>query len=434
MYMLESHLSPKQSRVVADVEAAAAHANVTLFLTGGAMRDMFAGQPVRDLDFTVEGNGLKLGRLLAQRSGIKLLNEDEDRRAAELMFPGDVRAAVAMAHQARYGKAGTKPRIQPATIHEDLRGRDFSINSIALSLNRASRGLLLDPNNGLGDLERKEIRAISNYTLYDEPVRLLRMLRLKVRLGFTIEPRTQLQYENAREARIQDQIAPRLLFEELRAMADEPHPADLVQLLDQEGLLGLFHEKLTGPKLPAAGLSKLQKARQLIPYGVDLKIQSLGLFLYLFTEKLTPKENAELISRVHMHKSEAASWQKIEAATRPLERAMKSARLHKPSQVYKTLLEAPGEHVLFLLIRSEHRIVQDRIRNFLQKYLSTAEEITEQDVIAAGGVPGSPKWEKAREEAVAARLDGRTRKPAPPPAPEPVVQARPSPRLAMARR
>ena len=99
--------------------------------------------------------------------------------------------------------------VRPATIHEDLRGRDFTINSIALSLNPASRGLLLDPNNGVGDLERKELRAVSNYTLYDDPIRLLRVLRFKVRLGFNIDERTKMQYDNAREAQLETRIPPR---------------------------------------------------------------------------------------------------------------------------------------------------------------------------------------------------------------------------------
>ena len=97
---------------------------------------------------------------------------------------------------AALGSAARSPHSAKSAFR---RGRDFTINSIALSLNPASRGLLLDPNNGVGDLERRELRAVSNYTLYDDPIRLLRMLRFKVRLGFTIEERTKMQYDNARE-------------------------------------------------------------------------------------------------------------------------------------------------------------------------------------------------------------------------------------------
>src|SRR5579863_4279849 len=101
-----------------------------------------------------------------------------------------------MARHEKPGKPGAKPQVQAATIHEDLRGRDFTVNAIALSLSRASRGLLIDPTNGAGDLERKELRAVSNYTLYDDPSRILRMFRLQVRLGFAIEERTRMQYQN----------------------------------------------------------------------------------------------------------------------------------------------------------------------------------------------------------------------------------------------
>ena len=90
-----------------------------------------------------------------------------------------------MSRQEKYARAGAKPQVSPATIQEDLRGRDFTCNSIALSLNRASRGLLLDPMNGLADIGRHELRATSTYGFYDDPTRLLRLERFRVRLGFT---------------------------------------------------------------------------------------------------------------------------------------------------------------------------------------------------------------------------------------------------------
>ena len=170
-----------------------------------------------------------------------------------------------MARQEKYAKPGGKPTVKPATIHEDLRGRDFTINSIALSLNPASRGLLLDPNNGVGDLERKELRAVSNYTLYDDPIRLLRMLRFKVRLGFTIEERTKMQYDNAREAQLETRITPEDLLEELRHIANEPNCADIVKVLEEEKLLHLFSPDLAGAKLNHAGAAETAKGQAISP-------------------------------------------------------------------------------------------------------------------------------------------------------------------------
>lgn len=417
IFMLESHLSAEQNRVVSEVQAAATESGMTLFLAGGAMRDMLGGFRVRDLDFIVEGNALKLAKVLAKNPAVHVVSTDEDRKSVEFVFPGDVTVSIAMARQERHGKAGSRPQINPAAIHEDLRGRDFTINAIALSLNRSSLGLLLDPSNGLADLERKELRAIYNYSFYDDPVRILRMIRMRVRLGFTIDERTKLQYENARMAQVEETIPPRSLFNELKQIADEPNAADIIKALDEEKLLPLFISEPGASKLSLAGLMKLQKARQSIPFEVVYPVESLGLFLNLITEKLSPKEKTELIKATAMHKPEVDLWQKLDPQARKLERVLKAAKLQKASQIYQVLSQAPASEVLYLLVHSSQRLVQDRIRNYLQKYLQRAGEITDQDVIAAGGQPGTPKFRKLKAEMVAKHLDTRPK----PPAPEPEV-------------
>ena len=171
MFMLESHLSADQFRVVGQIQGLAATAGAGLYLTGGAMRDILGGFPVRDLDFTVEGSAMKLARSAEQKFGADdpfrrrspqirrvALSQRRDRRNRH----GSLRAVSQIRRQA----AST-----PATIHEDLRTRDFTVNAIALSLNKASLGLLIDPANGAGDIERKELRAIHNYSFYDDPSR-----------------------------------------------------------------------------------------------------------------------------------------------------------------------------------------------------------------------------------------------------------------------
>src|SRR5215475_10232887 len=111
IYMLESHLSPDQNRVVEEVQAAAGDAGVNLFLTGGAMRDMLAGFRIRDLDFVVEGNALKAAKALTEKSAAKIISTEEDRKSAELLFPSGVTAQIAMSRQEKYARTGAKPHI-----------------------------------------------------------------------------------------------------------------------------------------------------------------------------------------------------------------------------------------------------------------------------------------------------------------------------------
>ncbi len=419
LFMLESHLSSEQSRVVSEVQSAATQASINVFLTGGALRDMLGRYPIVEIDFTVEGNPVKLARTIAQNASAEVTRVDETRKVARMVFPGGIVATIGMARQEKFAKPGGKPQVQPATIHEDLRGRDFTINAIALSLNPASRGLLLDPNNGVGDLERRELRAVSNYTLYDDPIRLFRLLRFQVRLGFTISERTKTQYDNAREAGLEQKIAPPALLEELHHIANEANVADVIQILHQEKLLPLFSAALVEPRVNTAGLQKLQKVRQMIPVQPGVHLDCFGLFMTVLTEKLSPKEKSALSSDLGMEKDDVDQWQKLEARAKKLEKDLKSAKLQKPSHIYHAVARAEQEELLFLLLKSTERLVQDRIKNYFQKYLLAAQEITDRDVVAAGGQPGTPKGQKLRDELIATRLDSRPKKVVPPPEPEP---------------
>ncbi|SPE36217.1 Polynucleotide adenylyltransferase region [Candidatus Sulfopaludibacter sp. SbA3] len=437
IYMLESHLSPDQNRVVEDVQKAAGQAGINLFLTGGAMRDMLAGFRIRDLDFVVEGPALKVAKAVAEQGSATIVATDENRKSAELVFPGGVTAQISMSRQEKYGRSGSKPQVTPATIQEDLRGRDFTCNAIALSLNKASRGLLLDPMNGLAEIERKELRAISTYGFYDDPSRLLRLIRFRVRLGFTVEERTQMQVANAREAEVEKLIPPRAFGEELRRISSEESPSEILKLLEEAGLLALFSPALADAKLNLQGIAKFEKICRMLPDDVRHRASRLGPFLYILTEKLAAKEKQALIKSTEMAKADQDAWQKLEARSKKLETALRSARIHKASQVYHIVAAAQPDEVIFLLYHSAFKPVQERLRNYYQKYLLTIQEITPEEWATVEGTPGTPKYNKARDEFVTHRLDRRIKKPvpvevAPPPPPPPSSWS--TPQTALARR
>ena len=423
MFILESHLNAEQSAALNAVQSAAAVANLSVFLTGGAMRDMLGGFPIRDLDFTVEGPALKLAQSVLKKSPATLISTDDVRKSAEVIFPGGVRVEIGMARQERFTKSGSAPKVTPATIHEDLRGRDFTVNAIALSLNRASRGLLIDPTNGLSDLERRELRQVSSYGFYDDPVRMLRLVRFKTRLAFAVEERTQGSYQNAREAGMEKNIGPRQLFNELRQIGYEQNPLDVLKAFEDEGFLALYTPALAGPKLNAVAFQKLQKIRSVVPFGANLPVDDYALVLNVATQLLAPKEKAALVAATKMTKQEADPWQKLDQRSKKLDSALKSARLSKASQIYALLKHARGEEVFYLYLKSNSKTVPERIKNHLTKYLPTALDVSDSEVTQASGIePGSPKFAKAKEDRIAGRLDGRVRKPAPEPVPEPPPQ------------
>src|ERR1700736_5308948 len=197
MFLLESRLSPEQRAVLTRVQELSAAMGFNVYLTGGTVRDLVTGASLRDLDFTVEGNPAKIAREL-EKGGAKTLVEDDKLRHIELLFSGDVEGSISAARDDHYIRPGTRPEVRWSTIMEDLRRRDFSLNAVAISLNPASRGLLLDPTNGLADLEKREVGALSIHAFTNQPVGLLRILRCPARMGSRMEARTLGWFELAR--------------------------------------------------------------------------------------------------------------------------------------------------------------------------------------------------------------------------------------------
>src|SRR6202044_3272814 len=197
IYLLENRLSSAQRAALLKVREVARTKGLTVFLVGGAVRDLTSGSPVRDLDVVVQGNALKLKKDIEKAHGI-ITGEWEAGQSLYVRFPGGVRMEIGSTLSVSYPKPA-KPVVKPATILEDLRRRDFTANAMALSLNDGSYGLLMDPLNGVADIENRELRLVSNYGFIEDPSRLIRAARFMARLGWTMDEKTQSRYDTGKE-------------------------------------------------------------------------------------------------------------------------------------------------------------------------------------------------------------------------------------------
>src|SRR5438045_7677918 len=260
MFLLESRLLPEQRAAMMRLQELAGALGFNVYLTGGTVRDLITGATLRDLDFTVEGNPTKIAREL-EKGGAKVLHEDEKLRQIELLFAGECEGIISAARDDHYVRPGTRPEVRWSTIMEDLRRRDFSLNAIAISLNPASRGLLLDPTNGLSDIERGEVRALIIHSFTNQPVRLLRVLRFAARMGFKLEQRTQEWLELAMERDLHHSITPEDAGEELRALAREERPPVVLKAWEEHDLLETVHPMLAKKKPDYEAIDDLSKVR-----------------------------------------------------------------------------------------------------------------------------------------------------------------------------
>src|SRR6201993_4228737 len=302
MFLLESRLSPEQRAAMLRVQELAAALGLNVYLTGGTVRDLITGANLRDLDFTVEGNPSKMAREL-EKGGAKVLSEDEKLRQIELLFAGEVEGGISAARDDHYVRPGTRPDIRWSTIMEDLRRRDFSLNAIAISLNPASRGLLLDPTNGLSDIERGEIRALTIHSFTNQPVRLLRVLRYASRMGFKLEQRTQEWLGLAMERELHKAISSEDAGGELRAVAREERPTVVLKAWEQHDLLEAVNPALAKKHPAYDAIGRLMKVREdLFTAGFRPRLAAPMLLAVL--GRLKEREQANVLAKAGFRSAE----------------------------------------------------------------------------------------------------------------------------------
>ena len=426
IYTMEIRLTPDQLKGVNLVQEVARTAGITLYLTGGAIRDIISGFTIRDLDFTVQGNPLKLQKDF-ERAGAQISAIEEDVRTLYLVLPGNVRGEISMARSEHYEKAGKPPTITPASIQEDLRRRDFTVNAMALSLNEGSRGLLLDPFNGVADIEAKLIRILHNYSFAEDPSRLIRATRFSARFHWPLEERTQQRYDAAKENSYIDHISRSAVGHEIAQLAHEDDPLNVVRTLEREGWLKVLHSHWTSAKVDTNGLSQLMKTRQQM---VDLGYapDPSPAVMHFLTARLSDKEIADLRRQIP-RKDLVEAWRDIEDHAKELAKRLTGKEAATPSRTWQLLSSARPEMILFLAVTARQQAVVQKIRNFFTKWRQVQQKIPLPEMTELLITPQLPEYPKIARDVFMLLLDGKLRsrtetlkflKPfAPPPPPPP---------------
>jgi tRNA nucleotidyltransferase (CCA-adding enzyme) len=410
MFLLESRLSPEQRAVMMRVQELSAAMGFNLYLTGGTVRDLITGASLRDLDFTVEGNPSKIAREL-EKGGAKILVEDEKLRHVEVLFAGDVEGSISAARDDHYVRPGTRPEIRWSTIMEDLRRRDFSLNAIAISLNPASRGLLLDPTNGLSDIERGEVRALTIHSFTNQPVRLLRVLRFSARMGFKLEARTQEWFDLAIERELQKTITPEDAGGELRAVAREERPTVVLKAWEQHDLLEAINPNLAKRHPDYDAIARLMKVREdLFTAGFRPRLATPMQLAVL--GRLKDREQAAALSRAGYRSTESDSVLGFAQEADEAAKELSGRKLNAPIDAYRFIEKMPLDQVAYLLSESNNSAALSKIRAYLNKWRPI--RITLPSVaneLEALGMERGEKFDAIVEQVFAIQLTGRGKTP-----------------------
>jgi poly(A) polymerase len=217
--------------------------NIRAYIIGGYVRDLILKRQSNDIDIVVEGSGIELAEKVANRFAVPV---NVFKNFGTAMFRlSDMEVEFVGARKESYRRESRKPIVENGTLEDDQNRRDFTINALAISLNNSDLGAIVDPFDGIGDLERKLIRTPQNpdTTFSDDPLRMIRAIRFSVQLDFTIDDQTfEAITRNAERIEI---ISKERICDELNKIIMSNRPSDGFKLLHKSGLLKLIFPQLT---------------------------------------------------------------------------------------------------------------------------------------------------------------------------------------------
>ena len=346
---------------------------------------------------------LKLRKEL-EAAGAVVTGTHDTAQALYLTFPGGVRVEVGATMTATYPKPG-KPVLKASTILDDLRRRDFTANAMALSLNEGSYGLLMDPLNGVADIENQQLRLASNYGFIEDPVRMIRAARFSARLGWTLEEKTQTRYETGKEEGYISAMQDWSRGYEAEEIVHEEDPLRVMKRLESEGWMQIVSPAWNSAKANVAELDKVREIQtQLQLQGVHPDPSAVNF--PLLTAKMNPKE-VDALKATFPRTGFVAEIDGMEAEGKEFATQLAGKSSAAPSVAYKLITSAKADVALYVAYSSKSAGVQAKFKSFFGEWQQVRQAIPYTLMQEMRIVPELPEYRELVEKLFFELMDGK---------------------------
>lgn len=392
-----------------------------VYLVGGFVRDLVLEQPNVDVDIAVEGDGIEFATRLAAQLGGRVRTHHKFKTAVVLLpstilgkAPTWLRSSgepfhvdVATTRTEFYDYPAALPRVEHASIRQDLFRRDFTINAMAISLRGRDFGTLIDFFGGYRDLKEGVIRVLHNLSFIEDPTRIFRAVRYENRYNFRMDEQTKSFAKSCVDMHLVGDLSGVRLRDELIALLSESDVEWTLGRLFELGVAREVHPKLaTGAKTAAL----VKRINALVAeLGVEDEVVSWRLRLAAMTRNMEHEELYLWLEQLKLKRSDSAVVRAGVVVGPPLGSSLAAEKMNDWA-VFRVLRTTPVEALVFALAGMEPGPAEARIRRYLTEIRHRTLSVSGDDLLALGVKKGpavGQLLERLREQRVLGKIQGR---------------------------
>lgn len=408
--LMQERLPERTFKILKEAGEVADSLGFNAYAVGGFARDLLLLRETRDtldMDIVIEnGDGIAFAERFAAKNGLAVKSHQRFKTAV-VSFPDGFKIDVATARLEYYERPGALPTVEQSSLKLDLYRRDFIINTLAIALNPARFGELLDFFGGQKDLKEKTIRVLHNLSFVEDPVRMLRAVRFAEKFGFSISKHTLNLIRNSVKLGAFTHLSGVRLFEELKSVLEEDSAHKSLKRLHDLGVLGLIHKDMTWDVEREAFFARAKQTlvwHELL-YTKEKPAGWLVLFLAV-TDELKGPELLALSRRLNIsgRKTLEALGARGDALKALARLTANSGHALKNSEIHALLSPFPLEVNLYLLAKARKETARKALSLFIST-LSRTETFLKGRDLEKMGVSEGPAMGEMLEAVFRKRLD-----------------------------
>jgi tRNA nucleotidyltransferase (CCA-adding enzyme) len=377
------------------------------FLVGGLVRDVLLKRDNLDVDIVIEGDGIRFAQEFSKRFGSRVRSHRKFGTAV-LIFPDGFKVDIATARMEYYETPAASPIVETSSLKMDLYRRDFTINSLAVKLNRRDYGTLLDFFGGQKDIKERVLRVLHNLSFVEDPTRILRAIRFEQRFGFKIGKLTLALIRNAIKINCFKDLSGHRLFTELKLVLKEDNPVKAIERMDQLDLFEVIHPDI---RLTDDLRVVLEEIRRVVSWYTLLYLEEpldpWKVYWHGLTSGLEIRALTRFAERLGMVDQEGHKMiTQRKSGGELLEKLYRFNGTHY--ELYSLLTPYDTEILLYFMARA----TSDKIKRFISLYFTRMRGIQPllggKDLVEMGFTPG-PTFKKILEGLLEARLNEKVK-------------------------